>query len=232
LVSASKPVPAELILSAFPEARRVYHDLSLPKLRSADLEVCESAHALSAVARNITIYSSDTLSDCAFTRLSSPGWPDSSVFAGKQIIHLVAHGMFNANIPMASFIVTDPERGRVIRASDLLQIDLSQAELVVLSACQTGQIEVETGFEAQGFARALFSAGAKRSLLADWSIDDGVTSLFFGKLYSQIAKGAPIERAFQASVAYLSGRVRHPYLWAAFELYLTAGTDWISPQRH
>jgi hypothetical protein len=222
LVSASKAVPRVVILNEFPEAKRLNSDLALPELKSAGAEVCASAQALREIATDLAVYSSDANWKCpAFTKPSSAGWPDISLFAGKQIVHLAAHGMFNPNIPMASFIVADPESNRVVRASDISAIDLSQAELVVLSACQTGRIEVETGFEALGFARALFSAGAKRSLLADWSIDDDSTSIFFGKLYSEVGRGVSIEKAFQSAIIYLSGRVRHPYLWAAFELYVT-----------
>ncbi|OQA09689.1 MAG: CHAT domain protein [bacterium ADurb.Bin374] len=96
------------------------------------------------------------------------------------------------------------------------------AALIVLSACNTGVVDVALpNLEAlSGFARAFFHAGARRLLLTLWSISDTATAEFMSSFYAHLLRAdRPLEALWEARRRMLSiPGLAHPFFWAPFVL--------------
>src|SRR5260370_24770146 len=74
-------------------------------------------------------------------------------------------------------------------AAEVTSLDLSAAELVVLSACETVKGEARNGEGILGLSRGVALAGAKNLLLTTWRIQDTYTVEFMKLLYASILAG-------------------------------------------
>jgi CHAT domain-containing protein/tetratricopeptide (TPR) repeat protein len=145
----------------------------------------------------------------------------------RRVIHLATYGVLNKQNPLFSYVEFAPggiDDGR-LEAHEVFGLRLS-ADLVVLSACQTGLAsgalsDVPAGDDWIGLARAFLSAGAARVMASLWPVQDKATATLMGKFYEgysatggDAAKSlATAQRALIAVPATAS-----PYYWAGFEL--------------
>jgi len=97
-----------------------------------------------------------------------------------RILHLACHGVFNPQAPLASGLLL---AGGKLDAMTVLQRLRLRADLVVLSACDTGQAEIQRGDELMGVARAFLYAGAASMLVSLWPVDDLATALLMDRFY-------------------------------------------------
>jgi CHAT domain-containing protein len=141
---------------------------------------------------------------------------------------------------------TPPERGGddgILTALEVAALDLSNVELAVLSACDTGLGEVAGGEGVLGLQRAFQVAGAKTTITSLWKVSDEHTQILMQRFYENLwekgmgklealrqaqlwmlreggkpgsAAARGVERVHRAS-AQKSGRLP-PYYWAAFVL--------------
>ncbi|AGO55951.1 tetratricopeptide TpR_2 repeat protein [Serratia plymuthica 4Rx13] len=138
---------------------------------------------------------------------------------GKSLIHLAAHGFFIPTQPMASFIFLNDQPGiLLLQAADLMQTNLHQAELVMLSACSSGNVTIPVGQEVMGFWRALFASGARRVLLTRWQIDDATTRLYSEQLYKAIQQGHSIAQSSRQAILAVRKEHAHPWFWSGYML--------------
>ncbi len=138
--------------------------------------------------------------------------------AGKRWLHLATHGVALDDRPGESFVAlaADGKADGLLSVGEVLGLQL-QADLVVLSACQTGLGKV-SGDGVLGLGRAFLYAGTPRVVVSLWSVPDEATALLMGRLYAGLAKGlAPAEALRQAQLATRK-RYADPLAWAAFEL--------------
>ena len=118
--------------------------------------------------------------------------------------------------------VDDPSRDGVLLAEEIVALDLSAVESVVLSACDTGIGEVVDGEGVLGLRRAFRRSGAGSVVMSLWPIRDDDTRAWMELYYAAREKGADPARAVgEASrrileVRRASGRSTHPFHWAAF----------------
>jgi len=149
--------------------------------------------------------------------------------AHYRYIHLAVHG-FASNVDpdrSAVLLLSDPARGEdgFLQASEIVQMRLN-ADMVVLSACDTalGPVEGEEGIAA--LSRAFLLAGARSVVSTLWSIDDTFSSFFMKQFYGHLAAGAPPSLALAAAKRDMIGkygRSAPPYYWAAFIIEGAAG---------
>ncbi|MCP9826461.1 CHAT domain-containing protein, partial [Synechococcus sp. EJ6-Ellesmere] len=122
-----------------------------------------------------------------------------------------------ANQPQAN-----PSDDGYLTAAEAAGLQLEGTELVVLSACSTGQGDIRTGEGVYGLQRALTVAGARSTLLSLWKVDDRATAAFMETFYTRLKTGAGRAEALAATQAeYRSHPIpawRHPYYWAAWQL--------------
>jgi CHAT domain-containing protein/tetratricopeptide (TPR) repeat protein len=105
---------------------------------------------------------------------------------------------------------------------DICMMDLSETDLVVLSACCTGLGEVRPGEGVFGMRRAFALAGARSIVVSLWSVPDYETKELLSKFYSALIRGLPKPEALrEAKLAMINdlrqrGDIDHPYAWGAF----------------
>jgi CHAT domain-containing protein/Tfp pilus assembly protein PilF len=107
-----------------------------------------------------------------------------------------------------------------LEAADIYDLDLP-ADLVVLSACETGLGEDIPGEGLVGLPQAFLGAGATRVMVSLWSIDDLATSKLMGSFYHEYFTNglSPTEALRKAQIGMWKARVLNaPFYWGGFEL--------------
>jgi CHAT domain-containing protein len=135
--------------------------------------------------------------------------------ATARMIHVSCHAEFTAEDPMASALLLADGR---FTARDWLGTSL-RADLVSLSACDTGRASRSAGDEMAGIGRAMLTAGARATVLTSWEVRALSTKAWFERFYrAVIEENAPIPQAFRTATLELRDQVPDPYAWAPFHL--------------
>lgn len=121
--------------------------------------------------------------------------------ASAQLLHFATHGKFYEDNPMDSSLSL--ANGEEITVNELLGINL-QAELVVLSACNSGRGQQTAGDELIGLSRALVAGGAKAAVVTYWQVDDIATSLWMKRFYTELKNGSTAAESARTAQYYLS----------------------------
>lgn len=133
---------------------------------------------------------------------------------GSSLIHLASHGVFRPENPLFSGIwLADGW----LTGQDLYTTRL-QADLVTLSACETGVQRAHAGDDLFGLVRAFLHAGSGAVIASMWPVHDRATSTLMATMYEEMAAGRAHGEALRA--AQLAGLEagQHPYYWAPFML--------------
>jgi CHAT domain-containing protein/Flp pilus assembly protein TadD len=148
--------------------------------------------------------------------------------ADYGIVYFATHGLLPHQLECWSeplLLVSSPAAGGdgdgLLTASEIVELDLD-ADLVVLSACNTGGPGDETGGESlSGLARAFFYAGARSLLVTHWEIPDQPTvDLMIGAFRNVSGADLTVAEALRLSQEQLMNdpRLSHPFFWGAFTL--------------
>ena len=108
--------------------------------------------------------------------------------------------------------------GGVLTAKDIANLDFKGTDLLVLSACKTGQGKV-TAEGVFGLQRAFKKAGVGTIIMSLWNVDDKVTSEFMVAFYGQLTDKANNwnkRKAFEQTKEIIRKEHPDPYYWAAF----------------
>ncbi|MEL7146996.1 MAG: CHAT domain-containing protein, partial [Bacteroidota bacterium] len=150
-----------------------------------------------------------------------------SMYTDYQIIHLATHGLVNDRQPLESKILFQQIEGDSIddgklHSREILDLQMD-AEMVVLSACNTGVGEINRGEGAVSLASSFFYSGARSVVLSQWPANDLSTSKIMGSFYQYLDQGLSKSAALrQAKLDYLQSEkefVLHPYYWSQFVLH-------------
>ena len=106
--------------------------------------------------------------------------------------------MAGANTSIASENFDSSRRDGVVSAREIAQTDMSQVQLIVVSACQTG-LGYVTADGVFGIQRGLKNAGVQSMLVSLWSVDDKATSLLMSQFVQNLCSGMKPHRAFMAA---------------------------------
>ena len=135
--------------------------------------------------------------------------------ADADVLHLACHGQFRADSPYFSALqLADGP----LTVRDAAELPLA-AQLVTLSACETGLSKVAPGDELLGLLRGFLMAGAPRVLSTQWTVDDASTATLMAQFYRGVLGGARPATALRAAQRALAREQPHPYHWAAFALH-------------
>jgi CHAT domain-containing protein len=95
-----------------------------------------------------------------------------------------------------------------------------KAELVVLSACETGRGQNVPGEGIVGMTRALQYAGARSIVASQWKVADASTAALMVTFHRKLREGLPKDEALRQAVTAVlrNPKTAHPYYWAAFFL--------------
>jgi CHAT domain-containing protein len=160
--------------------------------------------------------------DFAASRATATG----SNLSQYKIIHFATHGLANSAHPELSGIILSliDEKGNplngFLRLTDIFNLKLA-ADLVVLSACQTGMGQIVQGEGMVGLTRGFMYAGAQRVVVSLWSVEDERTATLMESFYKgMLQKGLTPAAALRAAQLEMwkQEKWNSPYYWAAFTL--------------
>jgi CHAT domain-containing protein/Tfp pilus assembly protein PilF len=141
-----------------------------------------------------------------------------------RYVHFATHGYIDSERPALSAVVLSlvNERGEpqdgLLKTQEIYNLDLS-AELVVLSACETGLGREIKGEGLVGLTRGFMYAGAARIIVSLWNVSDKGTADLMSRLYMGMLKDGlrPTAALRAAQLELLKQRQwQSPYYWAAF----------------
>jgi len=152
---------------------------------------------------------------------------ESQVLGDYRIIHFATHGLLNSDHPELSGLILSlyaPSGAKVdgfLRMHEIYNLRLS-ADLVVLSACQTGVGKEIKGEGLVALTRGFMYAGARRVVASLWKVDDASTAALMQDFYRCLLKEgrSPADALRQAQLKIMKRNQRwsSPYYWAAFIL--------------
>ncbi|WP_405607682.1 CHAT domain-containing protein [Polaribacter sp. Asnod1-A03] len=138
-----------------------------------------------------------------------------------SMLHLAMHSSFNNIAPEFSSLNFSPEKkDHKLSISELYNLSLN-ADLAVLSACNTGSGELKKGEGLVNVSRAFTYAGVPSLVASLWAVPDVETSKIMISFYEELKKGKSKNEALQiAKLNYLKtteyNALKHPYYWAGF----------------
>lgn len=143
-------------------------------------------------------------------------------FHDYRIVHFACHAFSDENFPLRSALVfsleDEGEEDGFFQVVEMYRFRLN-AELTVLSACQTGKGKNIQNEGVLGLPRVFFYMGSRSVISTLWRIDDQATSQFMGYFYDYYARGKSKSQALQlAKKKMMRSRYSHPFYWAAFVL--------------
>ena len=167
----------------------------------------------------------------------------SKIYVGKQaredvvkteagranILHFTTHGVLNNASPMYSHLMLaegGANEDGLLEAWELMQLDLN-AELAVLSACETARGRIGAGEGMIGFSWAMFIAGVPSLVVSQWKVESAGTRDLMVNFHRSLISpsGAPktkqtkTEALRQAALKLLKKpETSHPFYWAGFVL--------------
>jgi CHAT domain-containing protein len=142
-----------------------------------------------------------------------------------RLLHFATHAIVDDRNPARSGIVlslvnTGNEDG-ILRMTEVFNLEMN-ADLVVLSACQTGLGNLVRGEGMIGLTRAFLYAGARRVAVSLWDVNDLTTPDFMQSFYRRLRQGdaaAAALRSTKIEMLHSDSPVHsHPYFWAPFVL--------------
>ena len=107
----------------------------------------------------------------------------------------------------------------VLTSFEARELDLSNTELVVLSACETGVGEYVSGEGVYGLQRSILEAGSENIIMSLWKVDDEATRILMTTFYlNWIEKGMTIRESLKhAQISLMQNpKYKSPYYWGAF----------------
>lgn len=107
----------------------------------------------------------------------------------------------------------------ILTAYEISQMNMSNTELVVLSACETGLGDIQGNEGVYGLQRAFKIAGVKYLVMSLWQVPDVQTQELMTTFYTKwLEDGLSIPDAFRLAQKEMRNKYKDPYLWAGFVL--------------
>lgn len=173
----------------------------------------------------LTLLQGDNASEVNVKKINNP-----------EILHLATHGAFDATGSGDSYLKSklllsgagDAEPFTIedyaqyedgyLTAYEVTQMNLATTKLVVLSACETGLGDVQSGEGVWGLQRAFQVAGARNVLSSLWAISDDATAIFMTSFYKAYYNKLSIKLSYLTAMKETRKIYPHPYYWGAFVL--------------
>lgn len=220
------PPAPHLVAAAFPQDRCATDAAALRALGALPGTRAE----VEAARRLLGAPGSAAVLGAAFTPAAVRG----RRLADYRIVHFAAHAVLPAEIRCLAepaILASAPAGGTAasafLPASEILGLTMD-ADLAILSACNSGGEGSGAGESLSGLARAFFYAGARGLLVTHWSVDDTASALLVAETLRRLAAGsvraAEALRAAQrsmiadAAAGRLPAEFAHPFFWGGFAL--------------
>ena len=144
-------------------------------------------------------------------------------------IHLATHGVIDNRQPLYSHLLLtksdgDFENDGLLEAREIMNMKLN-ADLAVLSACETANGRISPGEGVMGTSWAFFVAGTRSMLVSQWKVNSASTSQLMTDFYQafeskqSVQDGKKARSLREATLRLMKeDRYRHPFYWAGFVL--------------
>jgi CHAT domain-containing protein len=158
--------------------------------------------------------------------------PNSKVFVRKEAtetalrkysndysyLHFATHGQFNPEYPLQSALLLAPDSqyNGMLSVNKIYSLNLA-ADLVTLSACETGLSKIANGDDLVGLIRGFLYAGSSSIVASLWKVDDLATSQLMTRFYKEMDRTDKRE-ALRTAQLETKKKYPHPYYWASFQL--------------
>ncbi|MFZ1516100.1 MAG: tetratricopeptide repeat protein [Saprospiraceae bacterium] len=160
------------------------------------------------------------------TAKAAPSNSKASILDTDPVFKISDHPMLRSGLIMSGGNVAwqgkqtlEGREDGVLTAYEISQMNLSNTELVVLSACETGLGDIQGNEGVYGLQRAFKIAGAKYLIMSLWQVPDKQTSLLMTTFYKKwLEEKLNIPNAFHAAQKELRDNGLDPYNWAGFVL--------------
>jgi CHAT domain-containing protein len=141
----------------------------------------------------------------------------------SQLLHTSSSPFLRAGLLLAGFNTwlrggdppVEAEEG-VLTAAEVLNMDLQETQLVVLSACDTGAGQVLNYEGVSGLRRAFMLAGAKALVMSLWKVPDQQTQELMINFYEHLVNGYSPADALHVAQITVKAVYPHPFYWGAF----------------
>jgi CHAT domain-containing protein len=136
----------------------------------------------------------------------------------NDVLHFAVHAELNENDPMGSALLlagVGKDDGR-LKVGEIFSLDL-KANLVVLSACETGLGKLSNGDELIGLTRAFIYAGTPSIVTTLWKVNDRASYELMREFYQHLKGGKKSEALRQAQLTTMR-EFPEPFYWAAYQL--------------
>ncbi|MGH9429243.1 MAG: CHAT domain-containing protein, partial [Terriglobia bacterium] len=214
LLAFANPLVGANSLAGLQEARNGERLVSLP---DAEIEV-----------RSLTQFFGANRSDI-FIGVNADEKTFKSQAPTHNVIHCATHGILDNNHPLYSYLLfskADSDGGDdgLLEAREIMNLGLN-ADLVVLSACETARGRVGAGEGMIGMSWAFFAAGCRATVVSQWKVNSASTAEWMTGFYQALRQtndGKNIVKADALRLAMLrtmkDRRYGHPFYWAGFIL--------------
>jgi CHAT domain-containing protein len=146
-----------------------------------------------------------------------------SLASTYSTIHLATHGIIDNRQPLYSHLLLtksegDPENDGLLEAREIMNMNL-QADLAVLSACETANGSISPGEGVVGMSWAFFVAGTRSMLVSQWKVNSQSTSQLMMNFYQPNQANNKAVALQQSALRLMKDQqYRHPFYWAGFVL--------------
>jgi CHAT domain-containing protein len=154
---------------------------------------------------------------------------DKGLLARARYVHFATHGILGLDTGQPPALVLslvgndgarDDDGGindGFLRFDEVTRLRLN-ADLVVLSACETGKGRLYAGEGVTGLARAFLYAGSRGVVCSLWAVDDRETAAFMARLYGDLKDGQAAADALRTAKLDMIRAGKPPVYWAPFIL--------------
>lgn len=150
----------------------------------------------------------------------------------QGLVHIATHGFFMederapSSDPMLSSGLllagvsdwqenSDQDDG-ILTAYEIMNLNMPNLKMVVLSACETGLGEIASGEGIYGLQRAFFVGGAESVIMSLWKVDDNATKDLMTSFYKEYLKSGNKREAFLSAQKKIKKKYKDPIYWGAF----------------
>ena len=143
-----------------------------------------------------------------------------------RIVHLATHGILDNTEGIFSSLALAPGNGDngFLTAREILALKLN-AELVVLSACDTGKGKITGGDGVVGLSRSFIGAGTPSIIVSLWSVPDAPTAELMTAFYQNLKNGLDKVQSLRSAILQTMKQFPNPRDWGAFTLIGEADTS-------
>ncbi|WP_241558126.1 CHAT domain-containing protein [Maribellus luteus] len=147
-----------------------------------------------------------------------------------DILHLAMHAYINDSLPAFSRLAFSPmpetpneplDKDGWLNTADIYNLNLRNAKLTVLSACNTGVGKMQKGEGLMSLSRGFLYAGCPSIVVSLWEVEDQAGTEIMTSFYKNLKKGKTKDEALRlAKIEYLdhsNSRLAHPHYWMSFK---------------